>query len=37
MNVLLDFSDQFFDALEGSPSDSPLCDEVEPDLDLVEP
>jgi len=33
----LDIADEMFDAMEGAPTDRPLGDEIEPDLDLVEP
>lgn len=36
-NKILDLFDQFFDALEGSPSNCLLGDDVEPDFDLIEP
>ena len=36
-NVLLDFCNQFFDALECPSTDRFLGDLIEPNLDLVEP
>jgi len=36
-NIVLNLFDKLFDTFEGSTSDSPLRDDVEPDLDLIEP
>ena len=37
IDVVLDLGNEFFDALEGSTSDSFLGNDVEPDFDLIEP
>ena len=34
---LLDFENQIFDTSEGSSTDGSLGDEIEPDLDLIQP
>jgi len=33
----VDLADEIFGAVKGSPADGPLGDDVEPDLDLIEP
>jgi hypothetical protein len=37
LDVVIDFSDQFFHAAKRSPTKSSLRDAIEPDLHLVEP
>lgn len=37
LDKLIDFRNQLFDTLKGSSPNGPLCNQVEPDLHLIEP